>query len=365
MTLLCLILLFKNATADIPYMPFLFSLKPEKPKYTEGEPIKFIISITNKDKEKTYPILLPDNQNTGKKLFYFNICDAAKNFYRPIELETREILNRMVHEGARFPQIVNLKAGEEVTFTAYLNNMILSGNTKTESHHWFSRPLLPGKYKIGGVYNPSNTFIGDTLFHIYDDLESHQDTKKINFSASGIIIEPCEIEIINNGKNTVTIDFWNENNELRKEKKGENIVIYFINDSIPLARYDFNSNGNVGSFAQFDYKYRKPWKWDLNIRYFENGNIAFINKRDDLAPCPQDYFVKTFYNDTLLKNSTEILPDSTVQVIEWNEFGQKTSMGIYSADRSLYNVYYYHPMNGKVKRKRKVLNPCIQNLEKL
>lgn len=346
-------------------MPFLFTLQADKYEYTEGEPIQFTLSIKNKDKEKSYPILLPQDQNRGSKLFYFDLYDAAKNYYRPIETETRNIENAMVHDQDRFPEVMYLKPGESVSFTAYINNMVASGNSTAESHHWFSRPLLPGKYNIRGIYNPLKTFTGDSLYNFYTDFEGQILNGKLNFNANGEYTNTCEISIRSNGQEKLVIDFWNENNVLKKVKHAANSVIYYINDTMPFARYDFFENGDVGSLAFFDYKFEKPWRWFLNIRYFSNGNISYIVKHDDNAPCPEDYYVKEFYNDTLLKSSTEVKPDGSVEINEWNELGQKTMMGVYTSDRKLYTGFSYHPKSGKIIKKRRIKDPCIDELEEV
>lgn len=343
------------AKADIPFMPFKFELTTEKSEYLEGEQINFIVSITNTDKKNTHPVLIPANQNTGAKLFYFEIHDAAKNFSRPIETETRELQYRMVHESPRFPEVVMLKPGEQITFNAFLNSPYL--NSRAESHHWFNYPLLPGRYRIYGHYNPSKTFVGDTLYNIYDFNKELPDNGKLNFESFGEVTLPCDIIIRRSDKSKISFPF---HDFTKKNHRDSNTEVYYIDDTLNFAMLKFSEKGEVTSLALFDYKYKYPWKWDLNIVYFENGNIWGITKRDDLSgKCPAEYFRKEYYNDTLLKSSTEIMPDSSVQVIQWNEKGEKTWMEIYSADRKLLISYRYNPQTGRIKKKQKEKNPCL------
>ena len=70
--MIILLCAFDFAFADSKYHPILFQLTTDKANYFEGEKITFLITITNTDKEKSYPVLLPHTQNVGQKLFYFN-----------------------------------------------------------------------------------------------------------------------------------------------------------------------------------------------------------------------------------------------------------------------------------------------------
>lgn len=67
------IIVCQYAKADLKYEPIQFQLSTSQESYYEGEKITFLITITNIDKENSYPVLLPHTQNTGQKLFYLNL----------------------------------------------------------------------------------------------------------------------------------------------------------------------------------------------------------------------------------------------------------------------------------------------------
>ena len=53
------IVLHNQAFANLKYHPVNFVLSTDKESYYEGEKITFLITITNNDKENSYPVLLP------------------------------------------------------------------------------------------------------------------------------------------------------------------------------------------------------------------------------------------------------------------------------------------------------------------
>lgn len=86
-----------NAFGYLKYHPISFTLSADKESYFEGEKITFNITITNTDKENTYPVLLPHTQNVGQKLFYLNAYDKANNTML-MRYTEEKMLNMMVHD---------------------------------------------------------------------------------------------------------------------------------------------------------------------------------------------------------------------------------------------------------------------------
>lgn len=78
-------------------MPVSFHIRSDKEFYYEGEKMTFYITITNRDKNNAYAVLLPHTQNTGQKLFYFSLYDKAKNTNLLRAREDRTI-TMMVHD---------------------------------------------------------------------------------------------------------------------------------------------------------------------------------------------------------------------------------------------------------------------------
>ena len=71
-TLFCSI--FSMVKADLPYMPLKFELRSVKKNYVEGNALHFILTITNTDKEKTYPLLTPGKEASPLKVFILRVC---------------------------------------------------------------------------------------------------------------------------------------------------------------------------------------------------------------------------------------------------------------------------------------------------
>jgi hypothetical protein len=92
-----LLLTTKVSFADLKPRYISFTLSTDKESYYEGEKITFNITITNRDKENTHPVLIPYTQNVGQKLFYLNVYDKANNTMLLRYTEDR-MLNMMIHD---------------------------------------------------------------------------------------------------------------------------------------------------------------------------------------------------------------------------------------------------------------------------
>ena len=88
---------WNGANAYLVHHPVSFTLSTDKESYYEGEKITIFITITNTDKERTLPVLLPHTQNTGQKLFYLTAYDKAQNTLLLRYSEDR-MLKMMVHD---------------------------------------------------------------------------------------------------------------------------------------------------------------------------------------------------------------------------------------------------------------------------
>jgi len=170
---LWLLLLHSKSFANLIYHPVSFVLSTDKESYYEGEKITFYITITNNDKERTHPVLLPHTQNTGEKLFYLTAYDKAKNTLLLRYTENKQ-MNMMVHDTGTV-QIKYLKPQEQIVVPIYLNDFenYYSYHTQNASHHSFGVPLFAGIYHINVTYNPKGLALGDSLYTYYDYFDKY------------------------------------------------------------------------------------------------------------------------------------------------------------------------------------------------
>ncbi len=111
---------FDMAFANLKYHPVSFVISTDKESYYEGEKITFNISITNTSKENTYPVLLPNTQNTGQKLFFTNFFDKANNTLLLRYTEDR-MLNMMIKDAGTV-QIRYLNPLEQIVIPICFND---------------------------------------------------------------------------------------------------------------------------------------------------------------------------------------------------------------------------------------------------
>lgn len=163
----------KIAFGYLKYHPISFTLSTDKESYFEGEKITFNITITNTDKENTYPVLLPHTQNVGQKLFYLNAYDKANNTML-LRYTEDKMLNMMVHDTGTV-QIRYLKPLEQIVVPIYLNDFenYFNYHTQNASHHSFGVPLFAGIYKVNVTYNPNGIALGDSIYSYYNDFDKN------------------------------------------------------------------------------------------------------------------------------------------------------------------------------------------------
>jgi hypothetical protein len=167
-----ILFLTEMAFADLKYHPIRFAITTDKESYYEGEKITLNITITNSDKENSYPVLLPHTQNVGQKLFYLNVYDKANNTWLLRYTEDR-MLNMMVHDTGTV-HIRYLKPLEQIVVPIYLNDFenYYSYPTQNASHHSFGVPLFAGIYKVRIAYNPNGIALGDSIYNYYYDTDT-------------------------------------------------------------------------------------------------------------------------------------------------------------------------------------------------
>jgi hypothetical protein len=179
--------------ADLPYTPVTFKLRTGKTVYQVGERVDFRLMVYNRDKNKSYPIVLPGTQNKGQKLIQlrFYSVDEKTNFYTCVAKENPEI--KMFCEKPGNVTVRQLAPGDSLEIVFFLND---SKNflSQTASHHELDQALLPGNYQVHIFYDPSVTEFRD-LYHYISSTNDSTSSEKLNFWSGGNVCQYIPITI--------------------------------------------------------------------------------------------------------------------------------------------------------------------------
>lgn len=357
MKTLCLgiLLLFSiTAQADLPYMPLKIRLQSTQSQVYEGEKITFKVWIININKDNTYPILLPDRQNTGKKLFYLKVLDKTKHHTHVVALENPNLNNRLECDKERYPEVMQLGPTDSVSFTLHWN---AHDTLDTENHHTFNTLLTAGNYSFQGFYSPKGTIIGDSLYNFIS--YSFQPTQdKLLFLEEGNPTNTVEIVIKPSPKEIITIE--GENFKVKREHGGK-INEYYINDTVLAKTVHFHSNGKKQLEFASAYQNGDPGSLLFRTEYFENGSVRdhyFYNKNY----CPSIIFRRHFSEEGIKKLFIDQLSNGVTIEKNYNNKGQIILYIAYSADGDSKTEYSYSSKTGKLLSKKEYKNPC-QNVE--
>lgn len=309
----------KNAFGNLKYHPISFILSTDKESYYEGEKITFFITITNNDKERTLPVLLPHTQNVGQKLFYLNAYDKANNTLLLRYTEDR-MLNMMVHDTGTV-QIRYLKPLEQLVVPIYLNDFenYYNYHTQNASHHSFGVPLFAGIYKVNVTYNPNGIALGDSIYSYYNDFDK-------NTLSNGKELMPEQ------GQITQMID-------LKIKRSADTIV------SIERQKYYIKTNG-------YNYFYFNKYVDNINT---SDGCIHMTTLPPDSCSLKNEYFYNQFndlYNEYIVRfddgdireyrRFTNWCPEY-LYTLRYNEFKQRTNYEYQLPDGRFYSVTYNQP----------------------
>jgi hypothetical protein len=354
--------LVNHAFADLVWQPLSFVLSTDKVSYYEGEKITFFITITNQDKENSYPVLLPHTQNTGQKLFYLNLYDKAKNTLLLRATEDR-MFHMMVHDTGTV-QIKYLKPQEQIVIPVYLNDFenYYNYHTQNSSHHSFGVPLFAGIYKVNVCYNPNGIAMGDSIYSYYDFMARSFPAGKHGMPYSGLISNMIELKIRRSGANVISVErqkyyiqkeselYWYYVDSIGRGGSNERLV-HLTNlpaDSCSIAKGEYFYSHFTDIYAEY-------------ISRFDDGDIREYRKYSDYCP---DYLYTEKYNDFKQKTHYALqLPDQRFYSITYGQPGNKIHQETYcSADGTLCNVTtYVYDKNGELRRKDVTqTQPCIE-----
>lgn len=189
-----LFLMSINAHADLPYMPLQFELIGDKTIYTEGDILKFTLRITNRDKERSYPVMIPGQTNSGKKLIYFtaytidstgNATEVAREYMADVPGAAGESSGNVL--------VQQLEPGKHIDIKLRFHpraNYAINPNER----HWFDKLLSAGQYHFLAWYQPYGIVPFD-LYEYTDGFKSLSQTDKLVMNKTGQQSNYCKVII--------------------------------------------------------------------------------------------------------------------------------------------------------------------------
>jgi hypothetical protein len=356
-----LLLTTKVSFADLKPRYISFALSTDKESYYEGEKITFNITITNRDKENTHPVLIPHTQNVGQKLFYMNVYDKANNTMLLRYTEDR-MLNMMIHDTGTV-QIRYLKPLEQIVVPIYLNDFenYYNYHTQNASHHSFGVPLFAGLYKLRIAYNPNGIALGDSIYNYYNDTDTElPNNGKQAMPENGDISNFCTLKIKRSSDTIVTI----ERQKYYIKTNGHN-YFYFnkyvdkINTSDCCVHMTTLPSDRCSIKNEYFYNNFNELYNEFIVR-FDDGDIREYRKFTNWCP---DYLYTERYNEFKQKTHYELqLPDKRFYSISYHQPSGNIHQETYcSEDGTLCNVttYVYNKKGELVKKEITQTEPCI------
>lgn len=359
-----ILLINKNAKAYLKYHPISFVLSTDKESYFEGEKITFKITITNTDKEKSHPVLLPHTQNVGQKLFYLNAYDKANNTLL-LRYTEDKMLKMMVHDTGTV-QIRYLKPLEQIVVPIYLNDFenYFNYHTLNASHHSFGVPLFAGIYKVNVTYNPNGIALGDSIYTYYNDFDKNlQENGKQLMPEQGQITQMIDLKIKRSSDTIVSI-------ERKKYYISTDGHRYYYNSRYtPKISTDTSchhiSNLPPDSFSIKD-EYFYSYFYDQYAEYinrFDDGDIREYRKFSDWCP---SYLYTERYNDSKQKTQFEFqLPDKRFYSVSYHQPSGNIHQETYCSESGiLCNVttYIYNNKGELIRKDTIQTEPCSEVL---
>jgi hypothetical protein len=359
--LLSLCIVF-NAFADLKYNPIRIEISTNKDSYYEGEKITFYITITNTDKEKSYPVLLPHTQNTGQKLFYLNLYDKANNTMILRATEDR-MLKMLVHDTGKV-KITYLNPLEKIVIPIYINNFENNDNyhIQNSAHHSFGVPVFAGVYKINVTYNPKGIALGDSIYNYHNDNDTAlPNNGKLAMEENGLQSNMLPLKVKRSADTLVKIEgrsYFIKSDGHRfyyLSKQVSQIVTDTSCHHITNLPTDSCSLKNEYFYSHFSDLYAEA------ILRFEDGDIKEYRKYKDECP---DYLYTEVYNDLKQKTLYALqMHDKQFYKISFHQPGNKTNQESYcksNGTKCNITTYIYHKDGTFLRKEITQTEPCIE-----
>lgn len=357
----CMILSASIAWANLIYHPISFVLSTDKDSYYEGEKITFLITITNNDKEKSYPVLLPDPQRSDEKLFYLNVYDKANNTL--LLRYTEEAQSAKQPQDRGLLKIKYLKPGEQIVVPIQLNNVDTdAAHNRNTVNHSFGIPLFAGVYKVNVSYKPKGNPSGDSIYAYYSAFDKNRTShKKILLPEEGILTQMTTLKIKRSADTLVHIG------TNKYFVKTDGYRFYYLSKNTSQITTDTSchhiSNLPTDSCSVKDEYFYSHFN-DMYAEYiarFEDGDIKEYRKFSDWCP---SYLYTERYNDSKQKTQIELqLPDKTFYSVSYNQPEGTINYESYcSADGTRCEVtqYHYNKTGALEGKEVQQTQPCLE-----
>ena len=360
--LILLNILCNRLYADLKPRYISFTLNTDKESYYEGEKITFNITITNRDKENTHPVLIPYTQNVGQKLFYLNVYDKANNTWL-LRYAEDKTLNMMVHDTGTV-QIKYLKPLEQIVIPIYLNDFenYYNYHTQNASHHSFGVPLFAGVYKVRITYNPNGIALGDSIYNYYNDTDTElPNNGKQAMPGYGDLSNFCTLKIKRSHDTIVNI----ERNKYYIKTDG--YLFFYLSENLTQITTDTHchhitnlppdscSIKNEYFYSHFNDLYAE------GIFRFDDGDIKEYRKFSDWCP---SYLYTERYNEFKRKTNYELqLPDKRFYSVSYNQPSGTIHQETYCSENGTLcdeTTYIYNKKGEFVSKNVSQTQPCIE-----
>lgn len=354
-----------GARADSKYHPITLSLTTEKESYYEGEKVTFLITLTNTDKERAYPVLVPGNKPTGRKLYCLNVYDKANNTLLLRYAEDPNMHMQVQDSGT--VSVRYLQPGEHLVIPIYWNDDTNKYRTEVSSHHSFGLPVFAGMYKVNVCYNPNGTTEGDSIYAYYNDTETEIPADKLAMPGNGDQSNFCTLRIRKSPKKDITI----EGVTYYTQQDSERQFWWYYTDSIgnggTNTRLVHLTNLPIDSFTLRSNEYYYSHftdKYGTYIKRFDDGDVQEYRRYTDY--CPEELLTER-YNDQKQKiyYATK-LPDGRYYNVRYHQPGGKKEQEMYylpNGTKCETITYIYNKAGEFVKTKTSFTTPCTYNLE--
>ena len=335
-------------------MPFSFKLSANDSVVKSGEKIEFTLRFKNCDKENTYPLLIPGNQNYGKKIIYFRVFFQSENLFVPIATEDRETF--IIRSEIFLPEMAYLKPNEEISIPLIWNDMSRAFS-HVEAHHFFNQALIAGTFCFQAFYNPYASCKWDTIYNYYSMLPSDLPNGRLAFPIEGVLSNPCKVRILPNYKpEGVVLEEGIAYTQGRAEEGKGN---YYVNDSILAFRISVGERDakNI-SRLQSNYKNHDPGSIYESVQWRDKNFVQswyFYDKNR----CPSIYFGRRYYPDNEhFWIKTDTLANGDMSEVYFNREGKPTKENLYYEKGKKLKVSFYNKEGTKVKTIRFYDDPC-------
>lgn len=347
--------------ADLPYKPLRFSLATDQESYKEGDRVTFILTITNTDKDSSYPVLVPGGQEGAQDLYALSIYDIAENVL--IE-RYRAVADEKALSKKERPVKLHWLAPGASTKVYLCWNDKPGGSPQIISHYRFGLPLFAGRYKAMVRYQPKGTKAGDSLYRFYSMVEDLPHSgSKLPLPVDGVPSNFCSLDIRKVPQGAFSIE-GERYISVEKDQRswyyrdsagtgGTNERLVHISN-LPAGAFASDDPGQDYYYNQFSILY--PAAFNEYITRFANGNIREYRRFRNT--CPTEQLSYRFDEAGKKVYYAERNADGRYYSISYDPEGRAQQETFTEADGSSGTITDYVYTKSKQRKKTRKVKPC-------